>query len=334
MRGERTRIFVGGLGRSGTTLLAETIGRHPDVYAMEWETRFIVDNDGLGELVEALSTNWAGPTTGGEKLQAFRELMTVHLVEAGTHPYEGYCIYDYFDRELYDRSVGEFLTKLVRTEWPAWGLSKGRRFSLCSKTGLQEVEVTLAMAPPNRVLPYYFPRDEIAGLAAGFVDALFGGQAERTGKVHWCEKTPHNILSPHPRRLFPDCKMIHILRDPRDVAASMISGHAWGPQLLADALAWVVEFYRSWLGLRRDYQNDPNYHEIQFERLVAEPEKELSRLCRFLGLTYHPAMNRVDESAANIGRHRKVFDDEGCRLFHSEVAPLARAAGLELDVFG
>lgn len=297
---------------------------------MEWETRFLVDNDGLGDLVDALSHNWGGPTTGGEKLQAFRELMTVHLVEGDSHPYEGYCVYDYFDRSLYDQAVERFLQRLVRTEWPSWGLSKGRRFSLQSRSGLQEVEVTVSMAPPNRVLPHFFSVEEITALAAAFVEELFGGQAALVGKRHWCEKTPHSILSPYPRRLFPGCKIVHILRDPRDVAASMISGHAWGPTLLADALAWVAEFYRAWLARRPAYEDDPNYHEIRFEALIAEPEAVLSRLCQFLGVPYDPAMNSLDPQAAHVGRHRESFDAEGYRQFREEVAPLARAVGLDL----
>lgn len=324
------QIFVGGLGRSGTTILTEMIGKHRDIFAMEWETRFIVDPAGVGELIDSLSDNWGGPTTGGMKLQAFRELMTVHLVDPSSAPYEGYCVYDYFDREAYDALVNSFLSSLIVTEWGAWGLSKGQSFTLRSRAGEQEVELKLSMAPPNRILPRYFKRQEITELAARFVGDLFGAEARRRGKRHWCEKTPHNILSPYPRLLFPQCKVVHILRDPRDVIASIASGeHEWGTKTVADAIRWTAEFYRRWLDLAAAYQSDPNYFCIRFEGLVERPERTLRDLCRFLGVEYDPAMCGVELNRPHIGRHAGVFGEEDWELFRREVAPLAARAGFE-----
>jgi hypothetical protein len=40
-------IFIGGAGRSGTTLLYRLIGAHPDIYGFGFETRFLIDPDGL-----------------------------------------------------------------------------------------------------------------------------------------------------------------------------------------------------------------------------------------------------------------------------------------------
>ena len=43
-------IFIGGTGRSGTTILARVMGRHPDVHTLRWETQFLTHRRGLVNL--------------------------------------------------------------------------------------------------------------------------------------------------------------------------------------------------------------------------------------------------------------------------------------------
>jgi hypothetical protein len=51
-------IFVAGTGRCGTTRLAKLLGTHPDVFTIPDETRFLVDPDGLEDLVEDLTSRY------------------------------------------------------------------------------------------------------------------------------------------------------------------------------------------------------------------------------------------------------------------------------------
>lgn len=50
-------IFIGGTGRSGTTVLAQLISTHPDVIWPIRENKIIVEAGGLRDLVEGLSAN-------------------------------------------------------------------------------------------------------------------------------------------------------------------------------------------------------------------------------------------------------------------------------------
>jgi len=67
-------IFIGGTGRSGTSILIRLLAQHPEIFAIRWESQFLVANNGLIDLV----------TTIGNKEQKFKKFK--HRME--THWYK------------------------------------------------------------------------------------------------------------------------------------------------------------------------------------------------------------------------------------------------------
>jgi omega-hydroxy-beta-dihydromenaquinone-9 sulfotransferase len=55
-------FFVGGTGRCRTSQLTRVLGEHPQVHALQWESRFLVDPGGFEDLARAL-TAACTPTT-------------------------------------------------------------------------------------------------------------------------------------------------------------------------------------------------------------------------------------------------------------------------------
>ena len=45
-------VFIGGTGRSGTTVLVRILERHPRIHALKWETQFMVAPTGLITLID------------------------------------------------------------------------------------------------------------------------------------------------------------------------------------------------------------------------------------------------------------------------------------------
>lgn len=67
---------------------------------------------------------------------------------------------------------------------------------------------------------------------AAEIDQRFGDFLKRSGKSRFSEKTPSNMLRlPFIRALYPDCKIIHICRDPRPVVASALVKLSATPEL-------------------------------------------------------------------------------------------------------
>jgi tetratricopeptide (TPR) repeat protein len=90
-------------------------------------------------------------------------------------------------------------------------------------------------------------------------------------------------------RLFPNTRIIHAIRDPRDVAISCFMGgfnnrlHAWTTQIDWVAHAWALSM-RMMEHWKRTL--DVPILDVHYERLVADPQREFPRLIEFLGLEW------------------------------------------------
>src|SRR6059058_5427828 len=144
--------------------------------------------------------------------------------------------------------------------------------------------------------------------------AIFEVYAERQGKPRWGDKTPLYMQQlPLLERIFPDALWVHLVRDGRDAALSFLelpegfSGKTWAlPRTLAQfAARWRTEI----LAARRLGRHAGNrYLELRYEDLVADPERELGRVCEHAALAWEPGMldhTRVSD-AANMPEHRNL----------------------------
>jgi len=144
--------------------------------------------------------------------------------------------------------------------------------------------------------------------------------------------TVHNHFDELPR-IWPNAKFIHLVRDPRDVARSCVqmgwAGNAWGA-----AKIWE-EAHEAWLRLRNSLPRE-RFIEVRFEALMADTEGELSRIARFLGTEYHPAMlelegdttyKRPDPKASKSWRNGAPQRD--VREVEAALGPLLQDAGYE-----
>ena len=136
---------------------------------------------------------------------------------------------------------------------------------------------------------------------SGMVRDVFAAWAVAEGKPRWGEKTPQYALAlAAMERIFPGAQVVHVIRDPRAVTASMLR-RPWGPATVRSAAAaWrdTVE------AARRDSRRlgPGRYHEVRYESLVQEPEPVLRELCGFLRERFEPAMLRPNRLAPDAPR--------------------------------
>lgn len=129
----------------------------------------------------------------------------------------------------------------------------------------------------------------------GAVRAFYRLYGEKLGKPdRWGDKTPGYVK--HMREIqsyLPEARFIHLIRDGRDVALSVLR-QPWGPQTIeAAAEKWRSRVLRGrsqapYLGF---------YMEVKFEDLVLHTERELRRICEFVELGFDPGMLGYHERA-------------------------------------
>jgi hypothetical protein len=263
-------VFIGGAGRSGTTLLGDLLGAHP-----------------------------------------------AHICTPET----------------------SFKLELVRCGWDRPGGDL--------RAGLQRVRADpkfrdLGIAVPDLTRP------SIAELMTAVVKRYAVATGKPDARV-WIDHTPSNLAIGHVLlEQFPDARLIHLVRDGRAVAASVIPLD-WGPNdVIAAAFDWIISVA---LGLALETRYPGRVLRITYEDLVRSPADVLQRACAFAELAYDPAMIRggglrVPTSTARqhalVGRPpdpsridawRTQLSRRDIEVFESEVSSLLEQLGYE-PMFG
>ncbi len=147
---------------------------------------------------------------------------------------------------------------------------------------------------------------------AKLVDAVYRVYLSKlgAGKCRWGDKNIDYVLEiPRVLKLFPTAKIIHMIRDGRDVACSYRNVE-FGPRtLFGTAVFWRK---RTLTGRAAGRWAGPDrYCEVQYEELVAQPEAQCRRICDFLDETYDPQMLAFHEY-----NKKKGLVPESSRAWH------------------
>ena len=156
----------------------------------------------------------------------------------------------------------------------------------------------------------------------------------RAGKPILLEKTPGQVLPVEGlRELLPQAKAIHIIRDPRDVASSLlrwIQREGWPPWLPAgdDPVAvmagqWAVQVRD---GLRAADESTSMFT-LRHEDLVATPVEVGHELCQFLGIDWSPRLDEFLERGFDTGIDPKTVGVWRDELTDAQVATVVGGAG-------
>jgi hypothetical protein len=152
---------------------------------------------------------------------------------------------------------------------------------------------------------------------ASFISAVFDRYGKARGKSLVGSKNPDYLRHLNTlHRLWPQAKFVHIIRDGRDICASMSArwrsrGDFRGfPFLLyekpdkvfddwsEDPVITTAKWWEWNVRLGREFGRSLNsemYYEMTYEDLVARPKAQCVALCEFLGIPFDSAMLRHQE---------------------------------------
>jgi hypothetical protein len=311
-------IFIGGTGRCGTTILKRVLLCHSKIVGLPGELRVLIDHGGALDLIAAMCERWS-PYNADIAIQRFRGLMmecgraksrATNLLEKvekktswslgiTTRRYLGMGFSQHFGPQYYFERLDELVNTLT------YHVSRGSHDA----------------SRPYRVRSKIFEtrpweRDEISGIVSRFFDDLYRNLSGRDEATYWLDDTPYSLLHAHELLgVFPDMRMIHIYRDPRDVTASY-RGFRWGGDSIAAIAQRVAGIYSRWFEIRETLP--PNcFLELCLEELAADPISHLLKVCDFIGLEFEDGLTSVSLNGVNSGRWKEDLSIDEVQLVES-----------------
>jgi hypothetical protein len=254
-------VFIGGSGRSGTTVTLNLLQRHPQFHAsLPREIKFLTSRHGLLDLV------YTRPFSVEEDFNGFRNNLVTRAF-----PLLGRKKIDFFTKNLFDR----------------WWSEEGKAGK--PRGFVQSLSLAVVEKAHNEFIQT-FAVDRTRA-AREFFYSLAAAQIKKDA-LYFGDSTPVNMMhADQTYQLLPDARFINVIRDGRDVAVS-ISKERWGPNDPYKSLSWWANrVYRSAVALRKV---DPAcVLHIRITDLIAnEREKTYADLLNFLKLEESEVLNQ------------------------------------------
>jgi Sulfotransferase family len=179
----------------------------------------------------------------------------------------------------------------------------------------------------------------------GVVEALMRVWTRQQGKSRWGEKTPQHTLCWRTIVAgFSDLQVIHLVRDGRDVALSYRAAFFGPKHIYPLAQRWAL--YLAEAEATQAALGKSGFLLVRYEDLLAEPERELRRICGFLGEEFDPAMlhfherslTRISDQRNQANLLQPVLSDNvekwRGKMTAREIRIFESVAGAELERYG
>jgi len=316
--------FIGGTGRSGTSITRKLLGCSEDVATLPFEHRILIDPDGPIEFFEALD-KYRDP---------YKMDLAIHRMFNHLNALDSSSIFKSLTDNVLKRNA--FLSNRFNlSRYSGWKLSDTfRNYPAAVKKFQSRLELLTykgrwAGSPGyvfnNRM--HHFSIDEKESFVSAlheFYYSLVTNLLQAKCRKHFVEDSTWNMT--HLKSLsqvFPQAKFVHVYRDPRDVVSSFMR-QRWMP----NEVSQVVNIYQSLItDILDKTAKNKNCYSLKFENLVENKDAELSSLCAFLDLDYSDEMRSFKLQNGNIGRYRDDFDNEKISYLNYELAPQIEVLG-------
>lgn len=293
-------VFVGGTGRSGTTVMGDLLGQHPDVRtSTPIEIKFLSNRSGLLDVVF------------GREDAILRSSGKISFIHFRT----------YRKRKKKEKErLHTIWTEFEDQVWNKWwdidappphgrGLISG-----ISRPNLEKLMSDLCRdLKINRIWA-----------ARRFMKRFIALQDDAGSEKYWVETTPMNIPTADKLlKLFPSALFITMVRDPRDVIASLLTKN-WGPTTPMEGLTWIEKRLSDG---NRALKAVPGRQKITIaleDLAINNREETYQKLTKFLEITDAPLMRNFFEEEltpenATSGRWKKEISSPDFDAAYAQV---------------
>ena len=148
-------------------------------------------------------------------------------------------------------------------------------------------------------------------------------QAQNKPHSRCFDKTPQNVYGlPLIKALFPEAKIIHIIRNPLNVVSSLVRGRGLLPQNLIGAInfwkeaALIINTMKPLFG--------DNLYELKYENLTQYPNKEISSLLSYLSESSHDMNEAISIVKPATDSYLEVLNEDEIKTVKTNLHDLMR----------
>ncbi len=311
-------IMISGTGRSGTNITKAIFAKHSKVATLPFEYRIMIDPDGIIDFYHSFSRSWS-PFAADKKIKTLEKFLLSKSKQRGIIPFIGKIVKmidptglkittpEYFGWELekwipgYEAHVHQLINQLKSFEFSGrWPGSKS--FSRNNQLYFSDK----------------YNAEQLIPILRTFITNTTNSILSKQEREVFVEDNTWDIL--YARELFkilPQARLIHLVRDPRDVIASFIK-QKWCPDNLEDAISYYKSIISRWFEIEKTL--DPEkFLVVKFEDMISNPEKVVSEMCSFVKLDFEKEMLTLDLSGGNVGRWKTTFDSDDSGIFKNKL---------------
>ncbi len=266
-----TPVFVGGTGRSGTTVMGDLLGKHPDVRtSTPIEIKFLSNRSGLLDVV-----------FGRDESQN-KKKETVSIFH-----YRTYRKRKLRENEKLANILAEFEDQ-VWNKW--WDIDAPPPHGRGLISGVSRPNLEKLMSSLRRDL-----KINRIWAARRFMKRFIALQDEAGAEKYWVETTPMNIPTADKLlKLFPNALFITMVRDPRDVIASLLTKN-WGPTTPMEGLTWIEKRLTDGHNALKEVPLKQKITIALEDLAINKREETYRKLSNFLKISDSPAMRKFFE---------------------------------------
>jgi hypothetical protein len=282
-------VFVGGTGRSGTTVIGDLLGNHSKVRtSTPIEIKFLTNRSGLVDVVFGYNQE-IEKKSGKVSILNFRTYRKRKRKE----------------KERFAKILAEF-NKFIWEKW--WDIDAPPPHGRGLVSGISKLDLENLLVRLEREL-----KINRKWAARRFMKAFISKQFGAGDEMYWVETTPMNIPEANKlQELFPKALFINMVRDPRDVIASLLT-KKWGPTTPLEGLDWIEKRLIAGHEALSVISPDKKITIALEDLAINSREETYKRLLAFLKISDEPAMQKffvqsMTPDAATSGRWKAEID--------------------------
>jgi hypothetical protein len=305
-------VFVGGTGRSGTTVIGDLLANHSQIRtSTPIEIKFLTNRSGLVDVVF------------GYKQEIEKKSGKVSILNFRTHRKRKRK-----EKERFAKILAEF-NKFIWEKW--WDIDAPPPHGRGLVSGISKMDLENLLARLEREL-----KINRKWAARRFMSSFISKQFDSADEIYWVETTPMNIPEANKlQELFPNARFINMVRDPRDVIASLLT-KKWGPTTPLEGLDWIesrlIAGHEALSVIKPDKKTT-----IALEDLAINArEKTYKGLLDFLKISDEPAMQKffvesMTPDAATSGRWKAEIDSPEFSAGYEQMRARLEKSGIDFN---